>query len=165
MKTSLYREWLDLQRTNRSLERAGQPLIEITPPEQKYQLLIQTLARDTEMAFYEPDTKIVRQGYRETDFMYLISQGSCSVSIYDVNPQTNQLEDMYVRQLEASDFFGEISVVHDGVRTATVTCANYSTLGKISLETLYNICARYPFFKLALMKYIQTYDDQCIVFV
>ena len=35
------------------------------------------------MDFKEPDVKVLKQGYRETDFMYLISQGACNVSVYD----------------------------------------------------------------------------------
>ena len=97
--------------------------------------------------------------------MYLISQGSCNVSIYDRDEVTGKMVDMHVRTLEACDYFGEISLVHDSVRTATVTCTNYCTLGKITLRTLYDICATYAFFRKALMNSIKLYDDQVKVFL
>lgn len=117
------------------------------------------------MSFHEPDTKVVKQGYRETDFMYLIQQGSCKVSIYDVNPRTKKLEDIQLKVLNKSDFFGEISMIHDSVRTATVTCSNYCTLGKIKLNTLYELASNYPFFRQAMMKHIMLYQDQVKIFI
>ena len=95
------------------------------------------------MDFREPDIKVVKQGYRDSDYMYLISQGVCKVSVYDRIKGNNskKLHDLHVRVLEQNDYFGEISVVYDSVRTATVTCTNYCTLGKISVKTLYEICS------------------------
>ena len=117
------------------------------------------------MDFHEPDQKVILQGYRETDAMYLISQGSCKVSIFDRNEKTGKMTDIHVRTLESHDYFGEISLVHDSVRTATVTCTNYCTLGKISLRTLYDLCSNYAFFRKALMNSIKLYDDQIKVFL
>ena len=63
--------------------------------------------------------------------MYLISQGSCNVSIYGRTEGSEKMKDIHIRTLDTYDYFGEISLVHDSVRTATVTCSNYCTLGKI----------------------------------
>ena len=51
------------------------------------------------MSFIEPNTKIVTQGFRETDFMYLIQQGSCLVSVYDQNINTQHMQDIAIRTL------------------------------------------------------------------
>jgi CRP-like cAMP-binding protein len=51
------------------------------------------------------------------------------------------LTDMHVRTLGVSDYFGEISLVYDGVRTATVTTTNYCTIGKLSGQILWEICS------------------------
>ena len=108
------------------------------------------------MDFKEPDVKVVKQGYRETDYMYLISQGACNVSVYDKikKSSSRKLQDVHVRRLEKNDYFGEISLVYDSVRSATVICANYCTLGKIGLKTLYQVCYQYPFFRKALINAI-----------
>ena len=85
--------------------------------------------------------KIVQQGYRDTEFVYIIQQGRCSVSVFDrVSVKHEKMQDIHVRNLGPNQYFGEISVVHDSVRTATVTTENYCTMGKIGLETIYNIC-------------------------
>jgi CRP-like cAMP-binding protein len=72
---------------------------------------------------------------------------------------------MHVRVLEKNAYFGEISLVYDSVRSTTVTCDNYCTLGKIGLKTLYEICSQYPFFRRALINAIQLYDDNTKVFL
>ena len=83
--------------------------------------------------------------------MYIISQGSCNVSIYDHDQETGKMKDFHIRKLNENSYFGEISLVYDGVRSATVTCTNYCTLGKISLELLYGFFCSYPSFLNALM--------------
>lgn len=108
------------------------------------------LSKDTIMDFKVPDTQVVRQGYRETDYMYIISQGKCKVSVFDSSIKTGQMQDIEVKQLTNNDYFGEISLVYDSVRSATVTCTNYCTLGKIGLQSLYSLCANYSFLKIAL---------------
>jgi len=75
------------------------------------------------------------------------------------------MQDVHVRRLEKNEYFGEVSLVYDSVRSATVTCANYCTLGKIGLKTIYTICAAYPFFRKALISAIQLYNDQTKVFL
>ena len=69
------------------------------------------------------------------------------------------MKDFHIRRLEENSYFGEISLAHDGVRSATVTCTNYCTLGQIAGSTLYDICADHPSFQKALMAQIHLYDD------
>lgn len=159
MKISLYQEWLEIMRINRTLKNAGAALIDVIPINDNYNQIIDSLSRDTEMDFFEPDRMIVRQGYRVTDLMYIISQGQCKVSVYDKSMKTQRMQDIEVRQIKKHDYFGEISLVYDSVRSATVTCTNYCTLGKIKLETLHALCANHHFVKIALIKSIQTYND------
>ena len=64
------------------------------------------------------------------------------------------MTDILVRKLDVHDYFGEVSLVYDSVRTATVTSKNYCTLGKLHLNVLYDVCLNFPFFKQALMKHI-----------
>jgi len=69
------------------------------------------------------------------------------------------MRDIKVRQLDVCDYFGEISLIHDSVRTATVTTQNYCTLGKIGIEQVYELCTIYPQFKNALLNKMYAYDD------
>ena len=93
----------------------------------------------------------MKQGYRVADYMYIIQKCICSVSIYDQDLKTDKMVDQHVRTLCESDYFGEVSLIHDSVRTASVTTKNYCTLGLIDFETLYELCSNYPFFKNTLM--------------
>ena len=77
----------------------------------------------------------------------------------DQNIDTAKMQDIHVRNLNESDYFGEVSLIYDNVRTATVTTTNYSSLGKIKIETIWRLCANYPFFKKAIMQRMMTYDD------
>lgn len=64
-----------------------------------------------------------------------------------------------------SDYFGEIALVYDSVRSASVTTSNYCTIGKIPGPTLFKLCADYPFFRNALLTQIKLYDDPQRVFL
>ena len=56
MKTALYKEWLEINRTNAQLLEAGQPEITIEPVDERYRSIIDKLSRETNMDFKEPDT-------------------------------------------------------------------------------------------------------------
>lgn len=83
MKISLYKDWLEVMQINRVLQSSGSDTIDVVPIGEKYAEIIDHLSQDTIMDFKVPDTQVVRQGYRETDFMYIISQGKCKVSVFD----------------------------------------------------------------------------------
>ena len=165
MRIALYREWLRLSRLNRQLSRAGQPSLTVIPVESRYEGIIYWLSKNTELTYFEPDQKIVEQGHRYTEFMYVIQQGNCSVSVFDQDPDTDLMRDYEVRELNESDYFGEVSMVHDSVRSATVTTKNYCTIGLLEIDTIYEICSNYPFFKESVMENITRYDDQLKIFL
>ena len=75
------------------------------------------------------------------------------------------MADQEIRLLEENDYFGEVSLIHDSVRTATVKTKNYCTLGMIALETLFELTSSYPFFKETLMEKMFRYDDQLKIFL
>lgn len=118
------------------------------------------------MQFFEPDVKIVEQGHRDTEFMYIVAQGSCKVTTYFYTGTGGAKQDeQLIKYLNVSDYFGEIALVYDSVRSASVTTLNYCTIGKIAGPTLWNLCASYSFFKKALLTQIQLYDDSQRVFL
>jgi len=72
LRISLYREWLRLSNLNRQLKRANQPSLTIIPVEDRYDGILYWLSKNTELDYFEPDMKILKQGYRETNYMYII---------------------------------------------------------------------------------------------
>jgi len=165
IKISFYKEELAMYRLNDQLKKAGQPTISITTADDRFRQIVDLLGRDARMAFFDPDIKVIMEGFRETDFMYLVSQGACNVSVFDWQINKMRMEDIHVRSLKVCDYFGEISLVHDGVRTANVITTNYCSLLKISLVSLWELCANYPFFRKSLMAHIHLYDDQTRIFL
>ena len=61
------------------------------------------------------------------------------------------MEDIEVKTLKKGDYFGEVSLIYDLRRTASVTSKNYCTLGKLDLKTLHSILANFPHFRKALI--------------
>ena len=55
--------------------------------------------------------------------MYLINDGVCKVHIWAKDPEKkgNKYEDITVKMLKRGDHFGEVSLIHDSHRTASIT--------------------------------------------
>ena len=105
------------------------------------------------MVYTKPEEKIVVQGYRDTDGMFMINEGFCKVHIDEDKTRANEKqEDTQLKILAKTEYFGEISLVHDGYRTASVTAVNYCMLGKLTLKHLYKISDNFPHFRRALMQ-------------
>lgn len=86
-----------------------------------------------------PEDIIFRQDEESTD-MYFIAKGECSINIRDYRKR--EYNDYVI--LRPGDHFGEISLLYGCARTATVTSRNYSTLGKISKDLIYQIQSDNP---------------------
>ena len=71
----------------------------------------------------------------------------------------------FVRELRCSEYFGEVSLVMDNVRTANVISLNYSTLGSLSLKALHRVCSNYDTFLWALFSKVYNYDDSQKMFL
>ena len=79
--------------------------------------------------------------------------------------KTKKMEEIEIKILKKNDYFGEVSLIHDGYRTASVTSLNYCTLGKLDLKNLYSITDNFPHFRRALMIQMHTYDDNLRIFL
>ena len=90
--------------------------------------LMESLTRRLSTKIYQPEEEVVRQG-EDTKEVYFIAKGGCGVFILDANNQTEQ-----VNHLEPGNLFGEVAVLNDCCRTATVKTSNYSTISSISKE-------------------------------
>ena len=83
-------------------------------------------------ANYEAFTNVVIEGEPSWG-IYLIMEGS--VGIYKANKLTGQTYD--VAQLHTGNFFGEMSLIDDNTRSATVRTLTYCTLFHISKDNFY----------------------------
>lgn len=95
--------------------------------------------------------------------MFFIERGECIVQINDKDKMRNKSKK--VRTLYPGDHFGEIAFLYNSNRSTTVTTTNYTTLGKISQNEVYNLFNDYPFFKEELIKRSIRYDDDLKIFL
>ncbi len=95
--------------------------------------------------FTIPEEEIMTQDTKGDD-MYFISKGDCAVSIRDQNSRI----DLADRRLVAGDHFGEISLIDQIKRTATVISRNYCTLARISYNEYRELSNTFPDFQMHL---------------
>lgn len=94
---------------------------------------------------YPPETVIIRQGDVGQEF-FLIRQGTVDV--------TQRLEDAErpVAALAAGDFFGEVALLEDRPRNATVTARTETLCYLLSKEDFHQVLSRSPSFEEELRK-------------
>ncbi len=81
-----------------------------------------------EIEFFTSDTKIVVQN-EVADKFYIIVSGEVKVSSKDEDGQDNLYGNLY-----AGDFFGELALLEDSMRTANVTCVTDCTFVSLTKE-------------------------------
>lgn len=64
-----------------------------------------------------------------------------------------------IRYLEQGDFFGEIALLTDTERSATIKSTNYCTLAGISRETFHDMCDRFNEIYFQLRQKALKYSD------
>jgi CRP-like cAMP-binding protein len=97
----------------------------------------------------QPEVSIIKQG--DTDqTMFFLAKGYCEVFIMD-DQKVNRFE----HGLKPGNFFGEINMIFNCNRTATVKSKNYCNLAKHDLEQFEEITADFPMMLERLKYYIR----------
>jgi len=104
--------------------------------------------------FASPEETIMKQN-EDSDAMYFITQGDCTVDITD----EEKVHHVAIKLLVEGQHFGEIGVVFNTKRTATVISRNYNTMAKLSKEHYKDVVGSYPEYDQALMKHVYKYQD------
>jgi len=108
---------------------------------------------DTKM--FLPEDEVIRQNEKGNK-MFFIAKGECDVFVTDENSSYK-----YSSTLKNGSHFGEISLLKDCKRTASVVSKNYSTIAELGKETFDEIMHRYPHIKEALLKFMMSsYHDK-----
>lgn len=87
---------------------------------------IKFLTRKMITKIYMPEDTIVTQG-EEADKLYFIARGECEVYVKDKYKGYE-----FVRTLNKGDIFGEIGLINNSKRTATVKTYNYGTVSHVT---------------------------------
>jgi len=83
------------------------------------------LIRAGKVMVYPPETKLCLEG-RVEDIFYVILAGNVIVT-----KQINNSENRLLKELKPGDFFGEMGLIHDAPRAATVTTIDETTVLEI----------------------------------
>ena len=117
--------------------------------------VIKIILNDLVTKLYLPEDEIIRQD-ESGDSMYFIAKGECDVFIRDEN-NTNK----YATSLNKGSHFGEIALLKNCKRTASVISKNYTTLAELQKLEFDQIIARYPHIKEAMERFIMfSYNDK-----
>lgn len=85
------------------------------------------------------------------DSVFVVTTGRVRAFVRQASGQSAK-----VRDLEEGDFFGEISILQGGRRTATITCATPCVLLELDRATLDRIAVRHP----GVLKVMREFHDQ-----
>jgi CRP-like cAMP-binding protein len=103
--------------------------------------------------FHQPDEAVV--SFRENSIsMFFIASGKCEVEILDEQGVAH-----LVRYLRDGDYFGELGLVYNTKRTATVTTSVYSSLAEISKLDFLNLARKYPDLMTSFKARVKQYKD------
>lgn len=72
----------------------------------------------------------------------MISSGDCEIFVNDWTHKDNK--ELYVRSLYQGMYFGEIALMNNTVRSATVKSRNFCVIGRISGAHFQNILFKFP---------------------
>jgi len=121
--------------------------------------IISSIVKYMTVELKNPEDVIISQNSKSQD-MYYVAKGVCSVSVID-QTKTKRM----VRHLLPGNHFGEIGMIYDTPRSATVISKNYCTLAKMSVEVYHDLTTEYPSLVNSLKEHIYTvYDDPLTVF-
>jgi len=108
-----------------------------------------------ETVLNQPEDIIIEQLEQESNSMFLISDGACQVKITDEKKNVR-----LGKLLRSGDYFGEVSLVYDCPRTATVQSTKYSTMAELKKGAYKEILILFPFLVDELKQGIFRYNDR-----
>ena len=105
-------------------------------------------------AYYKPEETIVAQG-ELADAMYFIANGKCEVIMMH-NITGNE---QWLKNLMPGDYFGEIGVIYETIRTCDVKTLEYSAVAALDTQAYKDCCLKYPQLDKKLKILAADYED------
>jgi CRP-like cAMP-binding protein len=103
--------------------------------------------------FWQPDEAVVSFG-EDSTCMFFVASGKCEVEVID-QYKTAHL----VRYIRTGDYFGELGLVYNTQRTATVTTSVYSSLAQLSKAGFMKLADDFPEIKESFKTRVTQYKD------
>lgn len=145
--------------------------------EEQQELAITKFVSKLEIKLSMPEDVIVKQedlgevAHNEKGHMcmFFIAKGSCNVLVqtrFVLDVFTTEADSIkFVRRLEVGDHFGEISLLYNCKRSATVVSNNYCTLASLAKPDFLDLYLQFDSMKENFKKQVISYDDELKVFV
>jgi signal transduction histidine kinase len=95
---------------------------------------------------FPPKTALCVEGAYESTF-YIVLKGQVAVT-----KNFNDQEERFLKHLNPGDFFGEMAIIHDAPRAATVTTVTETTVMEISKETFTNFLESFNTVSIAVIR-------------
>lgn len=115
---------------------------------------------ELQILLFTPEDAIVRQG-ENPENIFFICKGEWDVFVGD-----SPTKERFVSELKQGAYFGEVAILKNCKRTATVKSKNYSTLTSLHKDHLISLLKRYPDLESKMNAYIySTYKDKLKKFV
>ena len=102
-----------------------------------------------------PEENVIKQDDPSTE-MFFITRGECAIKIKD----QNRREIISDKLLVESNHFGEIGLVYQRKRTATIFSRNYSTLGVLDEKSFNQVIGENSLFEKYILQHIYSYKDK-----
>jgi CRP-like cAMP-binding protein len=101
------------------------------------EMIIEKVAVDSK----QPEAVVIKQGDSPSG-MFILSKGEMAVLVKD---EFNK--ESFVRVLKPGALFGEVALIAECPRTATIQCLNYCTFALLSVEGFKEVCKMFPDFQ------------------
>lgn len=122
--------------------------------------VIDSVIHDLHTVLYFPENEICRQGSSGKE-LYFLAKGEADVFIEDENQKSKR-----INTLTPGQYFGEVALLKDCPRTATVKSKSYSTWATLEGQTFEKLLATYSFLKKSMEQRIsKNYQDRWRKFV
>jgi CRP-like cAMP-binding protein len=123
------------------------PVFEGVPPDARM-----ALAARFHLKRFDPGQTVVTEGHQGDSF-YLIRSGSILVTTHGMDPQGGEVT---LGSMHEGDFFGEVALLTDKPRTATVVAEGPLELMELSRDDFNDIVTHYP----SVRRVVQAYQKQ-----
>ena len=121
--------------------------------------LVEYIVKHLTTLLFLPEDEVIRQG-DASDHLYFLARGELTVFVTD-----KYKESKYVKTLQIGSYFGEIGIIKNWRRTATVKSKNYTTWATLKQNSYYEFKNRYPDIIRKMSDGIYSYQDRWKKFV
>ena len=122
--------------------------------------IIDYIIHDLNTVLFFPENEIWRQGSTGKE-LYFLAKGEVDVFVMDEYQQNK-----FIKTLHPGSYFGEVAILKEWPRTATVMSQSYSTCASLEKQNFIKLLERYSFLRKSLeLKISVDYEDRWRKFV